>query len=290
MGRFDPVLTIAPVEHIDIRPAPVADDIIPDTRQIGFGPACPGQDVIACRSNRIDLIQKRVECPDRAIAEHHLLDCAIADHKGIVGKFEGQDQVVAARGHPFDPHIERRVADQFQPVEPACILDHVLPVAALEAVGVIAQTGAQEIRPLTAFQRIGTAAAADQIVAGAGLCHHPSGNQVVGVPADRVGKDDFRHGAGACRPHQNDLVAGCGEGQDQVGAIARGLAHHRLLRGEIGDLDPCEGRSRQHLDAVYPVACAEDHRSVLTQQDAVLAGAGVNHEARVEVSGVIGFL
>ena len=286
-GRFDPVLPVAPVEHIDIRPATIADNVVANPRQVGFRPGCPVQHIVACGSDRVDLIQQRVERPDGAIAEDHFLDRAIADHEGIVGQLECQDQVVPAVGHAFDPHIGWSEANEFQPVEAARVLDHILPVAAGEAIGIVARAAAQNIGAGSAFQRIGPATAPDQIVAGAGLGFHPCRNQVGGTPSDRVCKDDFRHGAGACGPHQNDLVARFGEGQDQVGAIARGLSHHRLLRVVVGNFDPRDGRSGQHLHPVHPVAGAEDHCPVLPQQDAILSGAGVHQEARIEIAGIV---
>ena len=284
-ARADTVVPVAQVEAVDVAALPVQDRVV----------AAPAAGILRSRAAQQRVVaagrgivgqHHQVGARERAaVAEFHRLDGVAANDDGVVRVGEGDPEVAAAVRQALHDQVGRAVAGDHQLVGAAGILDHVVPVAIGELVGVVAQRPAQQIVAAAARDGVGAVAAAHIVVARALLALDRFLHQRGLVPHHAVGKFECGQCARARRALHQQLVA-AGEGQDQVVAVDRCLAHaHEAGRHIVVDHQR-RGDARCHLHRIQPVALAQQDDAVLPHDRAVETGARLQRHARFEIAGV----
>ena len=177
-----------------------------------------------------------------------------AQHDLVRGSGEGQDQFLTRPVDAPRRHVGRRVAADHEHIGgSARVLDHVAAIAAAEDEGVVARGARDLVVAAPGLDRAGRAHL-DHVAARGHLPGIGRLQQRRAIPAHPVGELDHREACAPERVGKPQLVAGRGEGQDDVAAAGRARARHHLRRGQPVELDQAarggRGAHRQDVDAI----------------------------------------
>ena len=282
----DPVLPVPAREQVDVLTLAIHDQVIAEAGAVDFVARRTEQQVVGIGPHRVDQIQQDVARPLGPVAKDQKLDRRIADNDGVVAVGKGQDQVIAISGHALDPHVLRLVPGKLKRIKALIVLDHILPVADGEQVGIVPPTGVGQVVAGPGIDGIGPVTTNNDVVAIGGLIFDHLPNEIAGGPDRPVGKLDRRDRPVAQRARNFDLVSGRRHLHDEVIGIGVGPPHGHVKGNHTGKKQRRVRGSGEHFDPVQLTTLADCHHGAIGHQDQVVPGAGIQRHADLEKAGV----
>ena len=281
-------MPVTAVEDDRIGPAAAVDHIVAPLPRNAFGRARGGQAIIAIARHDRGLRAQLGERDGGAIAEgdrvHPDPAPGIGQHDLVRAAVKAQNELIAIGRRLGDAQLVGPVARNRQRIGVCAVGNDIAAIAAGEDIGVVPRPAPHLIIAQPAKDPVGPPGALDHVIASRGLVGDIALEQGRRIPALPVAEFDLGQLARRERAAQDQLIAGAGEGDHQIGGAVRRRTHFDRACGLTFKNDHRTGNARRQDDVIDPVTRRDHQAGVLRQRDKVVAAAGAVLAARGQIA------